>query len=270
MKSLLDSTRQQQQKTHTNISSVNVKIPISPQFIMVTSTPSSGTTVKAAMPTSVMSTVAKAPMKIIDLTDEEESATKQPLQQVTKPVNIPAVVTTVQPTQGLVCGIAPQQVTLPQKNIILGSPAGTRFVNPQQQPLHLVFSGSPNIKPGNLLQVVTAPTAPGQTPGVRAPVVSQQTGAPPPQLRAAALLPLTTLPRAGAPTTSGVTGVQQRAVRPPPPLQSAPNNQNLVSSVEHNAFYTTRKAVLYSVFCFLNQKEHDFVATTLLVNSSFV
>lgn len=224
VKSLLDSTRQQ--KAPANSSSVNAKLPISPpQFIMVTSTPSSVTAVKA-LPGAVLSSVAsKAPMKIIDLTDEEDGATKM-LQRVTKAAQSASMVTTVQPSQGIVRGLAPQQATLSQQNIILSSPAGTRFVNPQQQPLQLVFSGSPNIRPGNLLQVVTAPTAPGHVPMVHAPGVSQPAGIPPPQLRAA-LLPLTSVPRQVAPVTSGIVTVppQHRAVRPPPPLQSAPTNQ---------------------------------------------
>ncbi|CAG2239245.1 Activating transcription factor 7-interacting protein 1 [Mytilus edulis] len=228
VKSLLDTSRQQQQIIVSNSTkamlfptSNNPKVGQVPQqFIMVTSTPSMPT--KTNMVTAI-SNAARPSAKIIDLTDEEE---KQIVSHVARTPSIPSVVSSIQ-SQGNVRNLTPQQAMLPQQNIIFNGPAGTRFVSPNQQPLQLVFnSGAQQIRPGSLLTVVTTPTS----AGVRPPVISQQPNVGPPQLRAAQLVPLASLPRGTLPGTTMVTGAQQynmmRTVRPPPPLQSAPSNQN--------------------------------------------
>lgn len=228
VKSLLDTSRQQQQIIVSNSTkamlfptSNNPKVGQVPQqFIMVTSTPSMPT--KTNMVTAI-SNAARPSAKIIDLTDEEE---KQIVSHVARTPSIPSVVSSIQ-SQGNVRNLTPQQAMLPQQNIIFNGPTGTRFVSPNQQPLQLVFnSGAQQIRPGSLLTVVTTPTS----AGVRPPVISQQPNVGPPQLRAAQLVPLASLPRGTLPGTTMVTGAQQynmmRTVRPPPPLQSAPSNQN--------------------------------------------
>lgn len=248
VKSLLDSSRQQ--KVVPGISTATM-VPVFPasgipkvgqlpqqQFIMVTSAPSIATTTKTNIPTTVV-TKAKPQSKIIDLTDEEENAAKQVAPQVTKITTIPTVVSGIQP-QGLIRNITPQQGALPQQSILLSGPGGTRFVNPGQPQYQLVFnSGTPNIRPGSLVTVVTAPGAPGLRPAV-----SQTPALPPPQLRAAQLVPLTSLPKTNVAVTSVATGMPQvRTVRPPPPLQSAPTSQNnqTVSRYKVCNFYTSQK-----------------------------
>jgi hypothetical protein len=245
VKSLLDSSRQQ--KIVPGISTATM-VPVYPasgipkvgqqQFIMVTSAPSIATTTKTNIPTTTV-TNAKPQSKIIDLTDEEENAAKQVVPQVTKMAPIPTVVSGIQP-QGLIRNITPQQGALPHKSILLSGPGGTRFVNPGQQQYQLVFnSGTPNIRPGSLVTVVTAPGAPGLRPAV-----SQTPVLPPPQLRATQLVPLTSLPKTNVAVTSVATGMPQvRTVRPPPPLLSAPTSQNnqTVSRYRVCNFYTSPK-----------------------------
>ncbi|CAE1287148.1 unnamed protein product [Acanthosepion pharaonis] len=242
VKSLLDASRN---SSLNQVSSSPAVVYQSSPGLFVVSSPASTTTSTAhSILTKPVSSHISTPqaatsrssgsVKVIDLTgDDENSLTNQsngknlvhaaaiaPIGQVRPGIVPQQVVRQVTPVQ--------QQPVPPGTSFLLSTPAGTQIISPTvTQALgstrpgvcQYVLTSTPNIRPGSLVTVV--PTQGTQNSSIRPPIVSSTIASASslPQLRPAQ-------------QSSSVASVDlTKGIRPPPPLQSAPVSQRVVSTI---------------------------------------
>ncbi|CAI9716458.1 activating transcription factor 7-interacting protein 1 isoform X5 [Octopus vulgaris] len=247
VKSLLDASRNPNQVStpQTLLYQSSGLIVVSPPTATTTTAANTTTTTRSILTKPVTSQAPTGGVKLIDLTGDDEAPFKNQANGKNV-VHTAAIAPMGSVRSNIVSQQVVRQVTPVQQpkvpfgtSFLLSTPAGTQIISPtvtqgvgpaKPGVCQYVLTSTPNIRPGALVTVV--PTTGTQNSSVRPPIVSSTVAnaGSLPQLR----------PAQQSTTASSVD--LTKAIRPPPPLQSAPvqqNTQRVVSTLLSTSSSTT-------------------------------
>uniref|UniRef100_A0A0L8HZG5 Fibronectin type-III domain-containing protein n=2 Tax=Octopus bimaculoides TaxID=37653 RepID=A0A0L8HZG5_OCTBM len=247
VKSLLDASRNTNQVStpQTLLYQSSGLIVVSPPTATATTAANTTTTTRSILTKPVTSQAPSGAVKLIDLTGDDEAPFKNQANGKNV-VHTAAIAPMGSVRSNIVSQQVVRQVTPVQQpkvpfgtSFLLSTPAGTQIISPSvtqgvgaAKPgvCQYVLTSTPNIRPGALVTVV--PTTGTQNSSVRPPIVSSTVA------NAGSLPQLRPAQQSTAVASVDLT----KAIRPPPPLQSAPvqqNTQRVVSTLLSTSSSTT-------------------------------